>query len=452
MLQVWRDGQKKRVYVYRMLTAGTIEEKVFQRQISKEGLQQVVDNAAAAGGGAGSGGLDSSAAGGASTAEEAGGKAKGGGSGGGGLNPSFMSAEELRELFSLRPGVASDTYEAIRGGSERVAAAAAAAAAGKQDCEGQRESSGQEEHVSIHVQDSDDEDFDHDRVDGDLKCAAADRPKVQQAAVAGDADQSADHAVAGQANVSAMVDGYRPQIGQPSEEDLANFGHHFAEAMSTVPDEALQQAAGDFVSFVFSNQVAGRLDICQQQQPAPSGVNSLKSVPKGRSNAACRESLPAAGFPSSRRCGMLLPRAGHSAVGSLGAKRPLVAVAAAPVAHVPGAVGMQEMEQQQTLPPLPMQQTTRHGIQQQQAARQPEVSQPAAPVLQDASSRLNSSSTLLQGSKAKQKQVQQQKQQQHKQQQQAAKRQRIDLKAGNVAGVAAVDAGNSWDDDDDDFA
>lgn len=36
-LQVWRDGQKKRVFVYRFLSAGTIEEKVFQRQLSKEG-------------------------------------------------------------------------------------------------------------------------------------------------------------------------------------------------------------------------------------------------------------------------------------------------------------------------------------------------------------------------------------------------------------------------------
>ena len=26
--RVWRDGQKKRVYVYRFLTTGTIEEKV----------------------------------------------------------------------------------------------------------------------------------------------------------------------------------------------------------------------------------------------------------------------------------------------------------------------------------------------------------------------------------------------------------------------------------------
>ncbi|CAL0318925.1 unnamed protein product [Lupinus luteus] len=38
--RVWRDGQKKRVHVYRFLTAGTIEEKVYQRQMSKKGLQK----------------------------------------------------------------------------------------------------------------------------------------------------------------------------------------------------------------------------------------------------------------------------------------------------------------------------------------------------------------------------------------------------------------------------
>ena len=36
--QVWRDGQKTRVYVYRFLTTGSIEEKVFQRQVSKGGV------------------------------------------------------------------------------------------------------------------------------------------------------------------------------------------------------------------------------------------------------------------------------------------------------------------------------------------------------------------------------------------------------------------------------
>ena len=34
--RVWRDGQKKKCYLYRMVCAGSIEEKVFERQLSKE--------------------------------------------------------------------------------------------------------------------------------------------------------------------------------------------------------------------------------------------------------------------------------------------------------------------------------------------------------------------------------------------------------------------------------
>lgn len=36
--RIWRDGQKKSVYIYRLVTAGTIEEKIFQRQLSKTSL------------------------------------------------------------------------------------------------------------------------------------------------------------------------------------------------------------------------------------------------------------------------------------------------------------------------------------------------------------------------------------------------------------------------------
>ena len=42
--RVWRDGQKKKCYLYRMLCAGSIEEKVFERQLSKEGLSGVATN------------------------------------------------------------------------------------------------------------------------------------------------------------------------------------------------------------------------------------------------------------------------------------------------------------------------------------------------------------------------------------------------------------------------
>uniref|UniRef100_A0A3Q2CPW0 RAD54 homolog B n=1 Tax=Cyprinodon variegatus TaxID=28743 RepID=A0A3Q2CPW0_CYPVA len=42
MARVWRDGQKKSVHIYRLLTAGTIEERIFQRQVSKQGLSGTV--------------------------------------------------------------------------------------------------------------------------------------------------------------------------------------------------------------------------------------------------------------------------------------------------------------------------------------------------------------------------------------------------------------------------
>nr|XP_012228606.1 PREDICTED: DNA repair and recombination protein RAD54B-like isoform X2 [Linepithema humile] len=42
MARIWRDGQKRDVYIYRLLTTGTIEEKIYQRQISKIGLSESV--------------------------------------------------------------------------------------------------------------------------------------------------------------------------------------------------------------------------------------------------------------------------------------------------------------------------------------------------------------------------------------------------------------------------
>ena len=45
MARVWRDGQRRQVYIYRLLTTGTIEEKMYQRQISKQGLSGVVVDA-----------------------------------------------------------------------------------------------------------------------------------------------------------------------------------------------------------------------------------------------------------------------------------------------------------------------------------------------------------------------------------------------------------------------
>ncbi|KAF7491029.1 DNA repair and recombination -like protein [Sarcoptes scabiei] len=45
MARVWRDGQRKQCFIYRLLSTGTIEEKIFQRQTHKRALSScVVDN------------------------------------------------------------------------------------------------------------------------------------------------------------------------------------------------------------------------------------------------------------------------------------------------------------------------------------------------------------------------------------------------------------------------
>lgn len=75
--RIWRDGQKKRVYIYRFLATGTLEERVFQRQLSKEGLQGMVDS-------------------------------------GGQLDSSIMSQDELSKLFNLQTDTKSDTHDSIR--------------------------------------------------------------------------------------------------------------------------------------------------------------------------------------------------------------------------------------------------------------------------------------------------------------------------------------------------
>eukprot|EP00118_Oscarella_pearsei_P016820 m.163657 g.163657 ORF g.163657 m.163657 type:complete len:762 (+) comp38855_c0_seq2:168-2453(+) len=42
MARVWRDGQRKKCYIYRLLSTGTIEEKIFQRQSHKKALSSCV--------------------------------------------------------------------------------------------------------------------------------------------------------------------------------------------------------------------------------------------------------------------------------------------------------------------------------------------------------------------------------------------------------------------------
>ena len=42
MARVWRDGQKKECFIYRLLCTGTIEEKILQRQMKKLGIATAI--------------------------------------------------------------------------------------------------------------------------------------------------------------------------------------------------------------------------------------------------------------------------------------------------------------------------------------------------------------------------------------------------------------------------
>ncbi|GLJ13243.1 hypothetical protein SUGI_0208590 [Cryptomeria japonica] len=74
------------------------------------------------------------------------------------------------------------------------------------------------------------------------------------------------------AKISGCLDKQRQsekQLGSPLEEDLKSWGHH--ELTDTVPDLILQAAAVDEVTFVFTNQVDGKLT------PMESGERNFSS-------------------------------------------------------------------------------------------------------------------------------------------------------------------------------
>ncbi|KAK9809182.1 hypothetical protein WJX72_010957 [[Myrmecia] bisecta] len=84
MARVWRDGQQKPCVVYRLLTTGTIDEKIFQRQLMKGELADMMH-------------------------DRAGGR-------GGKAGAAFTRAE-LRELFCLRHATACDTRDLMQNSS-----------------------------------------------------------------------------------------------------------------------------------------------------------------------------------------------------------------------------------------------------------------------------------------------------------------------------------------------
>ncbi|CAK7329865.1 unnamed protein product [Dovyalis caffra] len=178
--RVWRDGQKKRVYIYRFLSTGTIEEKVYQRQMSKEGLQKVIQHEQ----------NDSL-----------------------GAQGNSLSTEDLRDLFTFHQNVRSEIHENMN------------CARCLYSDEGLESLGGGDESKNGNCM-----------------------PNQEVVDIGGFA------AIAGCLD---KLKSSEKQVGTPLEEDLGSWGHHFH--LTSVPDPILQASAGDEVSFVFTNQVDGKL-------------------------------------------------------------------------------------------------------------------------------------------------------------------------------------------------
>ncbi|KAK7308778.1 hypothetical protein RJT34_05004 [Clitoria ternatea] len=175
--RVWRDGQKKRVYIYRFLSAGTIEEKVYQRQMSKEGLQKVIQQEQS----------DSFLA-----------------------QGNFLSTEDLRDLFTFHENIKSEIHEKMR-------------------CRRCHKYDGSES------------------------------TDAQSTIIDSESDEETSD-IGGFAEIAGCLQNLKrseKQVGTPLEEDLGSWGHHFSP--TSVPDTILQASAGDEVTFVFTNQINGKL-------------------------------------------------------------------------------------------------------------------------------------------------------------------------------------------------
>ncbi|KII92162.1 hypothetical protein PLICRDRAFT_50591 [Plicaturopsis crispa FD-325 SS-3] len=92
MARIHRDGQKRPVFIYRLLTAGTIDEKIYQRQVTKIGLSNC-----------------------AHTLEQ----------GNSGSKSDSFSRKDLRDIFRVHPDTACNTHDLLEcscGGAQNLAA------------------------------------------------------------------------------------------------------------------------------------------------------------------------------------------------------------------------------------------------------------------------------------------------------------------------------------------
>ena len=264
----WRDGNKRNNYVYRLVTTGTIEEKIYQRQLQKEGLKGVVED------------KDQLVA---------------------------FAADDLKKLFAPSEDTrTSDTHEKLgcdccRSSSLPMVAPSAATGTVNDLCCPERLALCQryllvlqgEAPPTLRVAFGARLDALAEKLGNpDLatlpqlrreidKAVDAVNPKTPSSTPADDETNFKSHVDAswrdfvpkvtairggdtptkGTNDDEAVVDFCKPQLGLPAEEDLANWSHH--SSVATVDDEVLRTALKgkykNIVTFVFGLQVSAQL-------------------------------------------------------------------------------------------------------------------------------------------------------------------------------------------------
>jgi DNA repair and recombination RAD54-like protein len=224
--RVWRDGQTKRTFIYRFVTTGTIEEKVYQRQLMKEGLQTLV--------------VDQKEAG------------------------TAWSTEGVKDIFQLHLDTASETHDELHcvrcgyigsgDGGPSVADA--------EDCAfivDDGEGAGGDDDF----EDSDDFFFEEDSDDNASDATAVPGAAVIRGAGVTQPSATLEAALPAQASAAAASAASPPvpPVGdvhiqsEDNYDDLSTWGHH--ATLGTVPDPILVAASCGRVSFVFQHLTKG---------------------------------------------------------------------------------------------------------------------------------------------------------------------------------------------------
>ena len=206
--RVWRDGQKKRVFIYRLLATGTIEEKIFQRQISKEGLQNaVVEND---------------------------------------YNPNLMSSDDLHDIFSMDIMSISNTHDTLKCTRCRVGGLSDAGVKCRSSPSIDLTMSTLDENHACN------NDISNERTNGGEDMSIDVSTLTVESSTTSSSISSS----------SMMCD----QQGNPSETEVMLWAHH--NGVSSLKDKMLREIGEKTVSFVFELEVRSKKDDCSPKKEA----------------------------------------------------------------------------------------------------------------------------------------------------------------------------------------